>query len=145
MLSDELNKNPFSVPEDYFDNLYMKVQERCSVSNKQTTILSRIKFAKNKMRLAYIAGFGVLALVMYSGLFFINNGENKTISGNKKEQTIKVPASVNSFIHNNAKSYAQITNPDFTNNESAKQVRDEDVVNYLAIENISVDDILNVE
>ena len=149
MSLNELNKNPFFVPENYFDRLPTQVQDRCATN--QTKVNPGI-WAAIKPRLAYVAGFGALALLAYGGFSFIVNNNTKlnTIANNKTEQIKKLPISANSFINSNAKSYA-----DFINNSpihivndketKSKMDIDEDIMNYLAAENISIEDILGLE
>ena len=153
MLQDELNRNPFTVPENYFDRLPMLVQERYSAT-KSVKKESKI-WAAVKPRLAYIGGFGALALLAYGGATFIGNNAlntNNVATNNNGNKVI--PISANSFINNNSKSYAQFTNTtpfifatdkSNTKSQNTKIEMDEDIMDYLAIENISVDDILGLE
>lgn len=147
MLRDELNKNPFIVPENYFDRLPAQVQQRFTSQQKASLWSTTLK-----PRLAYVAGLGALALFTYGGISLIerNNGSNTNMAANRR-----TPLNHNSFINNNAKTYAQFTNDEsnplihIVNNNSTpsndNKTMDDAIIDYLAIENISADDILGLE
>ena len=140
MLQDELNKNPFTVPENYFDRLPMNVQERCVSENE---IKSSSVWSSIKPRLAYIGGFAALALIAYGGFSTIGNSTNNNHIANKQNPK---SVSASSFVNNNAQlantsPFIQIL--DNKNTKSGINM-DEDIIDYLALENISVDDILDL-
>lgn len=152
MLKDELNKSPFTVPNDYFDHLPTRVQEKCVVQGSK--VKSGIWATTIKPRLSYVAGFGALAMLAYGGFSLIGGGNNPAGSlANDKNNTKKTrPITANSYINNNSKSYAQFldgnsSNPliHIVNDDNKSRTADkydERVLDYLAVENINVEDIL---
>lgn len=143
MLQNELNRNPFTVPENYFDRLPTLVQERCADSER---ISKPGLWGIIKPRIAYVAGTAAVALLAYGGFLF--TGNNSEIDKSGLANTKVKPVSANSFLNNNAKSYAQFASPfQFASdkNTGVHNEMDEDIVNYLAVENISVDDLLELE
>ncbi|MDR1055069.1 MAG: hypothetical protein LBL90_04440 [Prevotellaceae bacterium] len=149
MLQDKLNKNPFTVPENYFDRFPMRMQERYAFTKNAKAGLGI--WATIRPHLAYVGGFVALALLAYGGFSLAgdSNAPEKSAIANTKTR----PVSVGSFINNNTKSYAQFTNTnplirivdDNDAKSKSKIDMDEDIMNYLAAENISAEDILGFE
>lgn len=143
MLNNELNKNPFTVPDNYFDHLPAQVQERYTATKKQKAN-SGIWSTVIKPRLAYAGGLGALALIAYGGFSLINNsaGDINSVNYTQENKTKLIPA--NSFLKSNGKTYAQGNESliHVVNNADNEKYMNEDVINYLATEDIDIEDIL---
>jgi hypothetical protein len=117
MLNNELKKNPFAVPNNYFDNLPSKVQDKCIMAKKST-------MHRFIPKLAWSGGIAILALVFFLSYF------NYTSDNNKQNPAFQA-AGMNDGI---SKSGSQ-------NKRSADIYRDAKV-DYLAVRNVNVNDYL---
>jgi hypothetical protein len=68
LLNNKLKKNPFSVPDKYFDSLPSKVQDRC-VMSKENPVHGFIP----KLALAWSGGIIVLVLALFLSYLNFNN------------------------------------------------------------------------
>ena len=67
-IEEKFNKKlPFKVPEGYFDNLPLRVQERIAATETQHEPKSR--WVTLKSQLAFAAGFAFMALLSYLGYY----------------------------------------------------------------------------
>jgi len=67
-MEEKFNKKlPFKVPEGYFDNLPLRVQERIAATETQHEPKSRLVTLKSQ--LAFAAGFAFMALLSYLGYY----------------------------------------------------------------------------
>ncbi|HOK61300.1 MAG: hypothetical protein WBJ36_11360 [Tenuifilum sp.] len=67
-MEEKFNKKlPFKVPEGYFDNLPLRVQERIAATETQHEPKSR--WVTLKSQLAFAAGFAFMALLSYLGYY----------------------------------------------------------------------------
>lgn len=146
MLKDDLNKNPFRVPEDYFDVLPMTVQQRCIVASKARQARSAIK-----PQWALATGFGAVALGVASVFSFMNtNSDTVPRIVNNAEYDLSNPytrlsSKANNYIGNvvkNANSFS-ITNVGMHSPSLHDRDMGDAIINQLAIENLSIDDILS--
>lgn len=130
MLIDDFKKNPFKVPDSYFDTLPMKVQDKCLQTNA-----SRGFFASLKPRLAIAGGFGTAALVV-AGLFsYFGSGGSIHGAGNSYDNA--------AYSGLSQETYPQTTN-DFSYKFADNKKIDEDaIIKYLALENININDIVS--
>lgn len=150
MLKDDLKNNPFNVPESYFDSLPTRVQELCSASGSAKTGL----WAMLKPQMGFAVGFGMLALVAYGGFSLIGssaNGVNPTVVESAAErQTNPAMYKTSTYVRNNPSISFANNQFNLNNSNTGLQTVDneemkETILNYLAVENISIDDILALE
>lgn len=67
-MEEKFNKKlPFKVPEGYFDNLPLRIQERIAATETQHEPKSR--WVTLKSQLAFAAGFAFMALLSYLGYY----------------------------------------------------------------------------
>ncbi|MDR3266870.1 MAG: hypothetical protein LBT24_04785 [Tannerella sp.] len=119
MLNDELKKNPFAIPDSYFENLPSKVQDRYIAAKKSP----KYGFIP---RLVWAGGVAVLVLALFLSYFSnsIFNTQQKT-----DIQTVDV-GPIDNF-----------TEPVSAQENYLKQNRNA-VANYLAAKNVSIYDYL---
>jgi hypothetical protein len=120
LLNRKLKKNPFAVPDKYFDNLPSKVQDKCIVS-KKSPIYGFIP------KLAWSGGIIALVLTLFLSYLNFNNTSLKKQNPN----TLVVNESegdINTETVGPPKSYL-------------KSRRDA-MVEYLAVRNVNLDDYL---
>jgi hypothetical protein len=117
MLNDELKKNPFAIPDSYFENLPSKVQDRCIAAKKSP----KYGFIP---RLAWAGGVAVLVIALFLSYF------NTSFFNTQKPgiQTVDVEP-----INDDAAVSAQ--------QNYLKKNRNA-VANYLAVKNVSIYDYL---
>jgi hypothetical protein len=116
MLNNELKKNPFAVPDNYFDNLPSKVQNKCIVAKKSTVHGFIPKLAWS--------GIAILALVFF--LSYFNNTSN-----NKKQNSTLQAIGTNNGISQSSNQHKH----------SADTYHDAKV-DYLAVRNVNLNDYL---
>jgi hypothetical protein len=119
LLNNELKKNPFTVPDKYFDNLPSKVQDRC-VMSKRSPVYGLIP------KLAWSGGIIVLVLTLF--LSYIN------FSNTSKQNPDTLAVNVNNGNNNNP-----ITVD--SQKKYLKPYRD-GMVEYLAPRNVNLNDYL---
>jgi hypothetical protein len=121
MLNNELKKNPFVVPDNYFDNLPSRVQDRCIMAKKRPAFGFIPK-------LAWAGGITILLLALF--LSYFNNFSNTS-----KEQQNPDARTVG------------IENKDIApevagSHENYLKSRRDAVVDYLAVRNVNLNDYL---
>ena len=128
-------KHPFRVPENYFEELPMRIQERLGEGPGRITIMEMIR-----PRLAYAAMIAVLITVGFLGTryFFLNNTQNSLSSdeildaieyfGYEFEEDLLISALVETDID-----YF----PEFSATES------EQIIEYLSDDYIDFSEIMN--
>ena len=119
MLNNELKNNPFKVPENYFDALPGRIQDRHIAKNK------KVRFAlKPQWAVAGVLGMAVLFSV-------INTSDTNSIQTNITQNNDPI-------IRDSANPYDEAN----VSGQNKSEIN-EGMINYLALENISIDDILN--
>jgi hypothetical protein len=120
LLNNELKKNPFTVPDKYFDNLPSKVQDRCVMSKKSPIYGFTPK-------LAWSGGIIVLILTLFLSYLNFNNTSLKeqntdifVINGNDENTDTKTAGSHKNYL----------------------QSRRDAMVEYLAVRNVNLNDYL---
>jgi hypothetical protein len=121
LLNSELKKNPFAVPDKYFDQLPSKVQDRCVVS-KKSPVFGLIP------KLAWSGGVVVLAFTLF--LSYINF--NDTFIKKQNPESLIV----------NADSGKVAPKTIGTKGNSLKSYRNDVRVEYLAVRNVNLNDYL---
>lgn len=74
------NDLPYKVPRDYFDSLPMRIQSRCLEQNSKARNTAPVGIAQVlKAQLSLAIGFVMMALIAFTGYFYIrptgNNGD----------------------------------------------------------------------
>ncbi|HDP74678.1 MAG TPA: hypothetical protein ENN49_02185 [Bacteroidales bacterium] len=70
-MKDKFNKKlPFKVPDGYFDNLPLRVQERIAANQAQNKYKGR--WVTIRSQLAFAAGFAFMALLSYLGYYMVH-------------------------------------------------------------------------
>ena len=78
------NKNPFSVPDGYFDSFPMKMQDKIIISQQKSKPFFQVFFElKSELKYAYVFAFILLFVVGY--WFIFNNVKDNVISLNPQE------------------------------------------------------------
>jgi hypothetical protein len=120
LLNNELRKNPFVVPDKYFDDLPSKVQNKC-VMSKRSPVFGLVP------KLAWSGGIMVLALALFLSYFNFN-----TSVGKQNPETLIVNADSGKVA---PKSFG-------VQKSSLKSYRDDVRVEYLAVRNVNLNDYL---
>jgi hypothetical protein len=122
MLNNELKKNPFTVPDTYFDKLPSKVQDRCIVAKKGT-------MSGFIPRLAWTGGIMIVVLALFLSYFNFNNIHTK-------QQQDSVPRTVD--VDNRD---IKVPEPTGLHKNYLKSRKDA-VVDYLVVRNFNLNDYL---
>ncbi|MDR1896510.1 MAG: hypothetical protein LBR10_06950 [Prevotellaceae bacterium] len=119
MFNNELKKNPFATPADYFDNLPTKIQNRCIVAKKRqkTGFVPKIVFA------------GGIAVLMFA-LFLSYLTTDKENSGVQTADILPVDNQEQSPLEN----YLKTT--------SKKIINQDAMIDYIASRNVNIDYML---
>ncbi|MDR1581996.1 MAG: hypothetical protein LBS55_01855 [Prevotellaceae bacterium] len=120
LLNSELRKNPFAVPDKYFDDLPSKVQDKC-VMSKRSPVYGLIP------KLAWSGGIAILAFTLFLSYF------NFSDTSVKKQNSAKIAV--------NADSGKIAPKPSGNEKNSLKPRRDV-MVDYLAVRNVNLNDYL---
>jgi hypothetical protein len=120
LLNSELKKNPFSVPDKYFDDLPSKVQDKCIMS-KKSPVFGLIP------KLAWSGGVVVLALALFLSYLNLNNMSLKR----QNSETLIVDENA----VNNAKETVDSHKTYLKSHRNA-------VVDYLTLRNVNLNDYL---
>jgi hypothetical protein len=118
MLNDELKKNPFAIPDSYFESLPSRVQDRCIAAKKRPGY----GFIP---RLAWAGGVVILVLALF--LSYFNNSLFNTKPG---IQTADIEPISN------------VAEPVAAEQNYLKKNRNA-MANYLAVKNVSIYDYLS--
>lgn len=119
MLNNELKNNPFTTPENYFEALPSKIQDRCIASRKSSKFGLVPRFA--------LAG-GVAALAFT--LFFSNINEPSELkNSNIQTADLEVQQQKNELLRSDIKM-------------ASDRIDYDGIDEYLALRNVNVDDIL---
>jgi hypothetical protein len=118
MLNNELKKNPFAVPDKYFDNLPTKVQDKCIMA-KKSSVHGFIS------KLVWSGGIAVIALVFF--LSYFNSASNK------KQKSALQAVTMENDRNTTPESGSQSKHPNMY--RDAK-------VDYLAVRNVNLNDYL---
>ena len=133
MLNDELKRNPFQVPENYFDLLATKIQDKCLSERERRSL-----FSARKPRLALAGGFAAVALLAIAFFSYLGANDNARnlairnatyVSGEYGMQT--------SYPYNSRSrgfSYA------FAGN---KKIDEDIMIKHLALGNVNLNDIVS--
>jgi hypothetical protein len=119
LLNNELKKNPFTVPDNYFDALPSKVQNRCIMSKKSPVYGFLPK-------LAWSGGIMVLVLTLFLSYLYFNKTVKKQDTG-----TLVVETDGRTIDPTSADSQKKYL----------KLYRD-GMVDYLAVRNVNLNDYL---
>jgi len=122
------DKNPFSVPENYFDELSVSVMNKCS-SDQKSTLSSLIRAYIRKHTAVALYFAGIFILVMSS--FFIINEINR--------YRVKP-----SFLANNQNQNSKIAGIEDTANKAERAGYSSVSINHIQLtSDITTDDIIN--
>ena len=122
MSGNELNNNPFKVPKDYFDTLPGRIQNKYLAKNKRTHFAVRPQWV-----VAGVLGMAALIVSVFN------------LSDMDPTHTGITKAAVDFITKDSATPYNTIRVSD----QDKPGILNEGMINYLALENISIDDILN--
>lgn len=123
MLNNELRNSPFTTPENYFDSLPSKIQEKCIVSRRSP----KIRFVP---RLAF-AGVAALMLTL-----FFSDLNNTSELKNSNIQTAEAE-----IQEKNLESKSKVTLDDYLKTTSEK-FKSDAMIDYMALRNVNVNEIL---
>jgi hypothetical protein len=165
MLNDELKKNPFQVPDNYFESLSLRMQENRLLNGELKSnpfqipenyfellplrILNRLSgherrgiFTVLRPRLALSGGFGIAAaligisLFSYFGLYNNKSGDLNTNAHNV--------VYISGEQGRQATAYNRNAAINFSYKFADKKKIDKDaIMNYLAVENININDVIS--
>ncbi|MDR0560833.1 MAG: hypothetical protein LBG92_11755 [Prevotellaceae bacterium] len=121
MLNNELKHNPFIVPENYFDSLPSKIQEKC-IENRKTSrtfgLIPKFTFAGGSLI--------TVALALFLSLLSISDQKNSNSNSNILSEEIAID-----------------DRPDEPSENIRAKIRKNDaMVRYLAVQNVNTNDIL---
>ncbi|MDR3180332.1 MAG: hypothetical protein LBT61_00170 [Prevotellaceae bacterium] len=136
MLTDDLKKNVFAVPEGYFESLQDRLVERISDAEPQQQQLPW--FQVLRPQLAFAAAFVALVVAGYGGMVLLNNLNSPDDPA--------VPASLDDFYASalyNLDEQAVLRVID--EEKIDHSVDTEDIINYLVSTHVSLADIASLE
>jgi len=130
------NKNPYSVPDGYFDSLPSRVQEYCK---EQTTNAPQAKwFFVLKHQLTLAGGFCVILLIAFAGYHFAQ--QNGKINPYEKVDYIKIVEESGTEF-DEVQLYEAFTNGN--KKDTLKNTANDELIEYLLIDNIDNGALLN--
>jgi hypothetical protein len=133
-LNDIPKQNPFKVPENYFENLTDRIIS-------QTSAIETVPQKKSIVRrlrpfLAVAASVALLALIGYTALYFIGNGQRRSSSevavSDKYSSIYLNDIDITTLEENVAENETLIEIPEISKNE---------IIDYLISEDINILDI----
>ncbi|MDR3184830.1 MAG: hypothetical protein LBT49_05440 [Prevotellaceae bacterium] len=138
ILTDDLKKNVFNVPERYFESLQDRIAERMSAGEPQPQ-LSWIQALRPQ--LAFAASFVALAVAGYGGVVLLNNL-------NAGEDATTVSTSLDDFYTSTLETYRldeQSVLRVIDEEKVDPSVNTEDIIDYLSSTHVSLADIASLE
>jgi hypothetical protein len=130
------NKNPFKVPDGYFDTLTSRVQDYCKEQNTSTPQVKWYFAVKNQFAIA--ASFCFIIVMAYAGYHFIP--QNSRINAFGKVDYIKIVEESGTEF-DEVQLYEAFTNG--TKKDSIKNSSNDELIEYLLIDNIDNGAFLN--
>ena len=131
----DLNKlpkdNPFIIPEDYFDNFYIKLQDK--ISRKESYFDRIIYILKPQHSFAFIVIFIVIIVYTSIKIFYKEN--------NFAQQNINKEIVSNEILKINENELTEILSEDNFSIVNTK-IKDEDIIYYLVDNNIDNSEII---
>ncbi len=133
-LNDELRQNPFAVPEGYFETLQEHIVERV-VEAKVQPSLSR--WQPLRAQLAFALSFVLLVAVGYGtfSLLFQPKTQDRVVHENYAEIA---PAYLSNMVDEHTLLYAVANDSE---PQASQEISDDDIIQYLANANVSINDI----
>jgi hypothetical protein len=122
---------PFKVPQGYFESLPNRIQERCLLEKTPVSNVNYSFFRVFKGQLAFAAGFIGLAMMAYTGYYFIH--PKSDYSKKTGEDYIEI---VQKSIYENYQDLPAKSSRSLLNYDSLKNNHREEVVKYLFEEDI---------
>jgi hypothetical protein len=139
MLTDDLKKNVFNVPERYFETFQDRLVER--ISDAEPQLQPQLSwFQAFRPQLAFAAAFVALVAAGYGGMMLLNNlnpADDPT-----------VPASLDDFYASAIEMYSldeQAALRVIDEEKVDHSVNMEDIIDYLASTHVSLADIASLE
>jgi hypothetical protein len=133
-LSGFSNENHFTVPDNYFDGFYHKIQSKLPVKKES---FFENNFFILKPAFSYVIIFFVIVAIGYSSVRLMNKKNSIVLSSAGKEM-------FNPDVYNiNNNEIADLVCEDNTVKPNSK-VRDEDIIYYLVDNNIENSEIIDV-
>lgn len=131
-----MNNNPFKVPENYFDSLPNKIEERIKKSKENTTKVYFLETAK-----PYIAVAASIAIIL-SVWYFVSNNNSQSVSGLAVAQETWQNIDTDSLNvrENEVMDYLLAENQLNTENDeiNSENITDEAIIEYLGESNIDI-------
>ncbi len=131
-----MNNNPFKVPENYFDSLANKIEERIKKSKENTTKVYFLETAK-----PYIAVAASIAIIL-SVWYFVSNNNSQSVSGLAVAQETWQNIDTDSLNvrENEVMDYLLAENQLNTENDeiNSENITDEAIIEYLGESNIDI-------
>jgi hypothetical protein len=130
------NKNPFKVPDGYFDTLPSRVQDYCKEQNTSTSQVKWYFAVKNQLAIA--ASFSFIIIVAFVGYLVIH--QNGRINTFEKVDYIKIVEESGTEF-DEIQLYEAFTNG--TKKDSIKNSSNDELIEFLLIDNIDNGAFLN--
>lgn len=128
-ITPDFKKNPFEVPEGYFDKFPMKIQERVSIQESFSEDKRPFFFWRPQLTLAFVVV--AFTFISYVGFNFFLNDETKSLNAVQISELIE-----NDYINidDDYLLYEMLSEENV--DLQLSNIDDEDVLNYLDIENV---------
>jgi hypothetical protein len=135
-LSEVGNKNPFTVPDGYFDSLPSRVQDYCKDYKSNDPQIKWLFTVKSQLAIA--AGFCLLILIAFSGFYFIQ--QNGKTNYYEKVDYIKIVLESGTEF-DEIQLYEAFING--VKKDTLKNSVNDELIDYLLIDNIDNGILLN--
>lgn len=132
-------KNPFKVPDGYFDTFNENLEKRIiPIGGKESKIRHFWRSARNQLALA--AGFIVFVAISYAVLHFILNGRTENeLTGQQYAEILEAELE-DIDTYSIIEVYSDIQEGELINEDSLMR---EEMIEYLANEDVDIDLIIN--
>ncbi len=135
-LSKTSNKMPFKVPEDYFENFSIRLSERIHEKKSPEFIGRLIPALRPYFAIAVIA-----VIILVAVRIFIFQPGKVDMNGLK---SYEITANIeDNIFYYSEETIIEAVYPDFESSSSEEDLTNEEIIEYLINEDISINDILN--
>ena len=135
-LSKTGKRTPFKVPENYFENFSVKLGERLHEKNSPEFITRLIPVLKPYFAIAIIA----IVILLTARIFIFQPGKRDINSLKSYEITANIEDNI---FYYSEETIIEAVYPDFESSSPDEDLTNEEIIEYLINDDVSIDEILN--
>ena len=135
-LSKTSKKMPFKVPEDYFENFSVRLSERIHEKKSPELVSKLIPVLRPYFAIAVIAVIILVAVRIF--IFQPGKGEMNSLKSHEITANIE-----DNIFYYSEETIVEAIYPDFGSSSPGEDLTNEEIIEYLINEDISINDILN--